>query len=485
MASSSGISWSTVDEKNSTLKPKKIHGENSPISGSSSTLHDDPESIHAVPVKEEVSSVDIEQPREDTVVPTPAITFPDGGLKAWSNVAGCTLISLTAFGQVNAFGVFQAYYATNQLQHNTASDISWIGSVQIFLLYISGLVLGRVFDVYGATGLLTSGCLLSTFSLIMLSLSKNYYQIFLSQGVGLGLGIALQFYPLLVVPAHWFRTKRAIAVGIVVAGSSLGGIIFPIMLSRLFGKIGFAWSVRAMALVMFVCQAISIPFIKERLPASKNKKIFDFGAYKDIKFLFHSLSGFFSAFGLYTPFWYIELFMLSRGSSVSLSFYSIAIMNAAGVIGRVVSGYIADRFGRFNTLVPVAVVQTISIFAIWTTSMKVPQTIVFAVLFGASSASYSSIASSCVAQITTDPSQIGTRTGMFMAALAPGILGGPPISGALLALRTRLRPDTSDSSGADFRYLWAQFFCASCLLVGTLFALAARVACERRARAKV
>lgn len=41
-------------------------------------------------------------------------------------------------------------------------------------------------------GLLTSGCLLSTFSLMMLSLSSQYYQIFLSQGIGLGLGIALQ-----------------------------------------------------------------------------------------------------------------------------------------------------------------------------------------------------------------------------------------------------------------------------------------------------
>ena len=47
--------------------------------------------------------------------------------------------------------------------------------------------------------------------------------------------------------------------------------------------------------------------------------------------------------GLYTPFWYIELFMLSRGSSMNLAFYTIAIMNAAGVIGRIGSGYIADR----------------------------------------------------------------------------------------------------------------------------------------------
>lgn len=40
--------------------------------------------------------------------------------------------------------------------------------------------------------LLTGGCLLSVFSIMMLSLCKTYYQIFLAQAIGLGLGIALQ-----------------------------------------------------------------------------------------------------------------------------------------------------------------------------------------------------------------------------------------------------------------------------------------------------
>ena len=65
----------------------------------------------------------------------------------------CTFLfrcTLAHAGQVNAFGVFQAYYAKNQLQSSSASNISWIGGVQIALLYISGLVLGRVFDKYGA-----------------------------------------------------------------------------------------------------------------------------------------------------------------------------------------------------------------------------------------------------------------------------------------------------------------------------------------------
>lgn len=46
--------------------------------------------------------------------------------------------------------------------------------------------------------------------------------------------------------------------------------------------------------------------------------------------------------GIFTPYWYIQLFMQSRGSSSTLSFYSIAIMNGAGMVGRVTSGYFGD-----------------------------------------------------------------------------------------------------------------------------------------------
>lgn len=30
--------------------------------------------------------------------PAPELDWPDGGLKAWGNILGCTLISITAFG---------------------------------------------------------------------------------------------------------------------------------------------------------------------------------------------------------------------------------------------------------------------------------------------------------------------------------------------------------------------------------------------------
>lgn len=72
--------------------------------------------------------------------------------------------------------------------------------------------------------------------------------------------------------------------------------------------------------------------------------------------------------------------MLNRGSDSNLAFYSIAVMNGAGFVGRIASGYAGDRFGRFNTLVSVAVLQAISILALWTTSTTIAETLVFAVM---------------------------------------------------------------------------------------------------------
>jgi hypothetical protein len=100
----------------------------------------------------------------------------------------------------------------------------------------------------------------------MLSLAHldRYYQTYLSQGVGMGLGAGLIYLPVMAVQSHHWKTRRALAMGIVITGmstmrklwldtydctgSSVGGIVYPIMLNNLFhGSAGFAWGVRASA----------------------------------------------------------------------------------------------------------------------------------------------------------------------------------------------------------------------------------------------
>ena len=63
--------------------------------------------------------------------------FPEGGLKAYLTVVGSFMALACTFGQLSAFGTFQAWYASHQLQHLPASTISWIGSLQFWVFFFS------------------------------------------------------------------------------------------------------------------------------------------------------------------------------------------------------------------------------------------------------------------------------------------------------------------------------------------------------------
>ena len=69
---------------------------------------------------------------------------PDGGLKAWTQVAMAWLSIFNAWGYANSFGAFQTYYETTL--DVSPSTISWIGSVQVFILFFVSAFSGRALD---------------------------------------------------------------------------------------------------------------------------------------------------------------------------------------------------------------------------------------------------------------------------------------------------------------------------------------------------
>lgn len=55
--------------------------------------------------------------------------------------------------------------------------------------------------------------------MVSLAHPEKYYQVFLSQGVGMGIGAGLLYTPALAVQAHHWRTHRSLAMGIVYTGA--------------------------------------------------------------------------------------------------------------------------------------------------------------------------------------------------------------------------------------------------------------------------
>jgi uncharacterized membrane protein len=88
--------------------------------------------------------------------------------------------------------------------------------------------------------------------LVLLSASQLtvLWQLFLIQGVLLGVAIAFGAQPALVVVGHHFFRRRSLAMGIVAASGSVGGVCFPLIFAQLRPRIGLGWTLRLVALII-------------------------------------------------------------------------------------------------------------------------------------------------------------------------------------------------------------------------------------------
>jgi MFS family permease len=169
------------------------------------------------------------------------------------------------------------------------------------------------------------------FGLMMTSLSSKYYQFVLAQGIVSSAGASAIFYPAVSALVTWFLKRRSFALGIVASGSSLGGVIFPIMIQKLIPQIGFPWTMRAAAFMILGLLIFANLTVKARIPPSPKPLILmEFiTPFTEIPFVFTSLGSFFVFFGLFIPFNYIILQAIKGGMSEDLASYLPSIINGA------------------------------------------------------------------------------------------------------------------------------------------------------------
>lgn len=366
-------------------------------------------------------------PNDDQPIP------PDGGLTAWMQVAASWLILFNVLGLLNTYGQFQTLYETNILQQETASAISWIGSAQFLMCYLVCVFTGPVWDAGHVRVLLGVGTIIMVFGLMMLSLCHEYYQFFLAQTIVTGIGFGFVFLPASGIVPQWFSTRAAFAVGVSMTGSSIGAVVYPIMLQRLVPRIGFPWTVRIIAFMVLGCMIFAGAVMRVRIGKNPRKrKVLDLKHFKDIPYLLSCLSFFFSFLGLYVFYYYINLYATEVvGTSPSLASYLLAILNAGSFFGRLLPNYIAGRIGLLNVQIVLGVVSSALAFAL----LGIKSTagvVAFTAVYGFVSAPYVSLPIPIVTSLSPDKSIWGTRLGMCFAIIGLGALIGSPAAGAIL-----------------------------------------------------
>ncbi len=119
-----------------------------------------------------------------------------------------------------------------------------------------------------------------------------------------------------------------------VSGSSIGGVVLPIMVQHLIPQIGFGWTMRAVAFMFLGLLIIANLTIKSRFPPARRP--FNFmelvSPFMERPFLLLALAAFFIYIGGFLPFNFLILQGEASGMSANLASYLVPILNGVSLV---------------------------------------------------------------------------------------------------------------------------------------------------------
>ncbi|KAI3339320.1 riboflavin transporter MCH5 [Ustulina deusta] len=379
------------------------------------------------------------------------------------------LVITNTWGFINSFGVFQTYYM--ELLGRPPSDISWIGSITVFLTFFIGTFTGRLVDAGFLRPTLVVGTAFLALGIFTTSAATQYWHLLLAQGLTIGLGCGILFCAAITTVATYFSSKRSFAIGLSASGTVTGGLIYPAMARQLLPTIGFAWTIRAMGLVMVVTMLFVLAFMRSRVPPRRTGSLVELSAFHELEYTFYALGMFLNFWGVYLPVYYLGAY--SRNPAFvhpSLSYVDslnlVLILNGVSIFGRLLPNHLADRYGPLNMLTPFALLGGVTIFA-WMVVDTSTKIYVWAAFYGIAAGGIQSLFPAGLSSLTTDPRKQGTRIGMVFTIVSFATLTGNPIAGAIIA-----------ANGG--RYNGAQGFAGTSLVLGASLLFAARLVRMRR-----
>ncbi|PCD28470.1 hypothetical protein FGRA07_03609 [Fusarium graminearum] len=321
---------------------------------------------------------------------------PDGGLQAWLQVVTGHLVMFNSWGYFISFGIFQPHYESEFSL--PPSTVSWIGSLQVCLIFFIGTFSGRAFDAGYYRTALVAGLFLQILGIFMTSIATAYWQVLLAQGICQGLGNGILFAPTIANMSTYFTRKKTIAISAAACGAATGGMVFPLIAQQLLPKIGFRWTVRVMGLVVIVVSSIVLLLARTRLKARKAGPLVEWAAFKEPSYVLFAVAMFFTLWPTWISYNYARQYATDKlGGSASDSFLMLIAINAVGIPGRMISAFLADRlFGAINVFIPTIFSAALCLY-MWSQVTTLTGGFVWVSTFGYFGAAIQSLFPSCYA----------------------------------------------------------------------------------------
>ncbi|MBF6559964.1 MAG: MFS transporter [Candidatus Binataceae bacterium] len=350
--------------------------------------------------------------------------------RAWLMAATAFFSCFTIFGVVYSFGAFFKPMAAEFGQ--SRAHTSAVFSITACIYNLLGLAGGHLADRFGPRPIVITGAFAMGAGLVATSMAGSLWLGCVAYGLGVGVGVACVYVPMLAVVSGWFIKRRTTALGIAVSGVGGGTLVVAPIAAALIVHLGW----RESYAILGVASALGLlgcALIIEAPPAHMTPAVAPMhltAAMRTPEFAMLYAAGVLSSVAIYMPFVYLPDFAHGRGASQVAAAALVGVVGAASVAGRLGIGTIADRAGIIPLYKLSMLILGLS-YGLWMVAHSYAALAVFALVMGAAYGAMIALSPAVVAELFGVPG-LGALIGALYTSSAISALAGPPLAGFVI-----------------------------------------------------
>lgn len=371
---------------------------------------------------------------------------------AWRMAVTAFFTCFIVFGVVYSFGAFFKPMAV-EFGANRAHT-SAVFSITACIYNLLGFAGGHLADRIGPRPVLITGAIAIGLGLIATSMIDRIWLGYVTYGLGIGVGVACTYVPMLAVVGGWFEKRRTSALGVAVSGVGCGTLVVAPIAAALIVRFGWRESYVIMGVIsslLLIGCAILIEAPPTHTSAAAAPLILT-RTMRTPDFLMLYAGMVMASIAIYIPFVYLPDFAHSRGISQVAAATLVGFIGAASIAGRLGLGSIAERTG----IIPLYKASTLLLglsYGLWIVSHSYALLVVFALVMGSAYGGMIALSPAVVAELF-GVRGLGAMLGALYTSSSISALTGPPLVGFVI-----------DSTGS---YLWAATFAGATGIVAFL-----------------
>jgi len=338
------------------------------------------------------------------------------------------LAMFTVFGVAYSFGEFFGPMADEFGTNRSAT--AFFFSITTFAFFGLGIFSGRIADRIGPRPVVIFGAASMVIGLLLTAEVSSIRLGYLTYGLGVGLGVACCYVPMVAAVGGWFEERRTLALGLAVAGIGTGTLVLVPVIEQVIDSRGWRDAYRVFAVISGVALAIAAvgahrPPGSAVTPRPIREAI---GGRSGFWMLY--ISSFFMASALFTAFVFMADYVDTTGTSGSAAVL-IGLIGMASIVGRLGLGALAGRVGTLG-LYRLSCLGLGLSFLVWIAAgTSYPLLITFALVLGVAYGGVIALSPAVVADFFGTIGMGGVLGALYTANGLGGLVG-PPVMGRII-----------------------------------------------------